>query len=311
MRLSESEQRGEMPDVWVLELSSFQLETTSSLKPTPPPCSTSREDHWTATPTWTNTPRPRRAFSPVSGVQVLNRDDALQSWRWRCRDAQVETFGLDAPAQGEATGGCWKRARRSCGWRKARNQLMPVAELPLAGLHNAANALAALALCRAIDLPLAPAAGRRCATFKGLPHRVENVAEINGVTFYDDSKGTNVGATVAALNGMPQQGGADRRRRRQGPGFHPARAGGGATCPRRGADRPRWREDRRAFWHDCGVPLLRAGNMEEAVQLARARPQPGDAVLLSPACASFDMFRNYEHRAEVFIDAVQQLVRGH
>ena len=130
---------------------------------------------------------------------MLNREDRY-SLAMAQPERRVMTFGLDAPQKPEDWGlldgenGPWLA--------QGENRLMPMADLPLAGLHNAANALAALALCRAIDLPLQPLL-EALREFKGLPHRVEKVAEINGVTFYDDSKGTNVGATVAALNGMP------------------------------------------------------------------------------------------------------------
>jgi UDP-N-acetylmuramoylalanine--D-glutamate ligase len=172
-------------------------------------------------------------------------------------------------------------------------------------LHNATNALAALALCRAIGLEYAPLL-QALREFKGLPHRVQRVADVNGVAFYDDSKGTNVGATCAALAGMPNKvvliAGGDGK----GQDFSPLRdpvarnARAVVLIGRDGAQIE-------SVLEDCGVPLMRATSMEEAVRQAHAAAQPGDAVLLSPACASWDMFRNYVHRAEVFIQAVKEL----
>ena len=174
--------------------------------------------------------------------------------------------------------------------------LCPVSDLPIAGLHNAANALAALALCRAIDLPYAsllPA----LKTFKGLPHRVEKVAEINGVTWYDDSKGTNVGATEAALKGFTQPviliAGGDGK----GQDFLPLREAAHHARAVLLIGR-----DARLIESALGprTPVQQCGTLENAVAVARALAQTGDVVLLSPACASWDQFRNYVHRAEVF-----------
>jgi UDP-N-acetylmuramoylalanine--D-glutamate ligase len=186
-------------------------------------------------------------------------------------------------------------------------RLLALAELPLAGRHNAANALAALALCEG-GLGIAPQrliAGLK--TFRGLPHRVELVAErVDGVRFYDDSKGTNVGATVAALAGTDCPvvliAGGDGK----GQDFSPlapvlARKARVLVLIGRDADRI---EQAVA---GCGVRVECAADLDAAVDLANACAQPGDAVLLSPACASLDMFRNYAHRAEVFVAAVRRL----
>src|SRR5581483_2076967 len=174
-------------------------------------------------------------------------------------------------------------------------KLIPLAQLRVAGMHNAANALAALALTRAVDLPYEPLleALRR---FEGLPHRVQKVAEIDGIVFYDDSKGTNVGATVAALNGMRQKvvliAGGDGKDQDFRP-LAPAVTQRARAVVLIGRDR----EKIAASLRDSGVTLLRADSMDEAVRAAAHAARQGDAVLLSPACASFDMFRNYEHRA--------------
>ena len=163
----------------------------------------------------------------------------------------------------------------------------------------------------AIGCPLAPMLhGLR--EYRGEPHRVEPVAIVDEVEYFDDSKGTNVGATVAALIGLgaerARQARRDPRRRRQGPGLRAAgRAGARATrapCVLIGRDAPVIE----AALASAGVAASRPRDARGAVTLAAGRAQPGDAVLLSPACASFDMFRNYAHRAEVFVDAVQALV---
>jgi UDP-N-acetylmuramoylalanine--D-glutamate ligase len=183
--------------------------------------------------------------------------------------------------------------------------LLNVDEMRIDGLHNAVNALAALALCRAIGIAYEPLLGA-LREFKGLPHRVEWVADIGGVAFYDDSKGTNVGATCAALAGLPRKvvliAGGDGKGQDFAPLSQPVTQNARAVVLI-GRDGPRIG----TALQSAGVPLLAAGSMEQAVQIAFQEANPGDAVLLSPACASFDMFRNYAHRAEVFINAVRAL----
>jgi UDP-N-acetylmuramoylalanine--D-glutamate ligase len=190
------------------------------------------------------------------------------------------------------------------------HRLMPVDALALRGRHNAMNALAALALARAIDCPLAPmmhALGR----YAGEPHRLQLIATIGGVAYYDDSKGTNVGATVAALNGL----GAERKKlvvivggEGKGQNFEPlaapvARHARAVVVLGRDAAAIRSVLEHGA---PC-VPLFNADTLEQAVGIASTHTHAGDAVLLSPACASFDMFRNYMHRGEVFAEAVREL----
>jgi UDP-N-acetylmuramoylalanine--D-glutamate ligase len=184
-------------------------------------------------------------------------------------------------------------------------RLMPVDALRIRGLHNAANALAALALARAIGLPLASLLhGLR--EYKGEPHRVEVIAQIEGIDFVDDSKGTNVGATVAALDGLAQMtvliAGGDGK----GQDFSPLAAPVARWCRAVmliGRDAPRIRES----LGETDVPLHDHATLEAATQAAAQLAQPGDAVLLSPACASFDMFKNYAHRADVFRQAVADI----
>jgi UDP-N-acetylmuramoylalanine--D-glutamate ligase len=190
------------------------------------------------------------------------------------------------------------------------NRLMPVDALQIRGRHNAANALAALALCRAIGLPLARLLhGLR--EYRGEPHRVEMVANVGGVDYFDDSKGTNVGATVAALNGLGEEGrearllliaGGDGKGQDFAPLAEPVRRHA-RTVLLIGRDAPAIR----AALVDTGVELIDCPTLEEAVGKAADMARAGDAVLLSPACASLDMFRNYAHRAEVFIDAVREI----
>jgi UDP-N-acetylmuramoylalanine--D-glutamate ligase len=225
----------------------------------------------------------------------------------------VISFGLDTPPGAEDFG---LRLRDGVPWLVQGKQfLLPQAELPISGLHNAANALAALALCVSLGYDAAnllPA----LRSFRGMPHRVEKIAEIGGVTWYDDSKGTNVGATVAALEGIGGEMAArDKHNPRivliaggdgKGQDFSPLKmpvAQHARAVVLIGRDAP---VISRAL-ADAGVPLVAAADMADAVRQARALAQPQDAVLLSPACASFDMFRDYQHRAEVFIAAVRAL----
>jgi UDP-N-acetylmuramoylalanine--D-glutamate ligase len=180
---------------------------------------------------------------------------------------------------------------------------MPVDALRIRGAHNQANALAALALASAIDVPMATLLhGLR--SFEGEPHRCERIAVIDEVEYYDDSKGTNVGATVAALIGLDKQvlliAGGDGKGQDFSP-LAPAVARHAAAVFLIGRDAPTIR----SALSGGDVPLHDCTSLEEAVTRAAEMARPGQAVLLSPACASFDMFRNYGHRAQVFVDAVR------
>lgn len=185
------------------------------------------------------------------------------------------------------------------------NRLMPADALRLHGAHNHANVLAALALLRAAGVPMA-AMLRGLQDFDAGPHRCTQVAVIHDVDYYDDSKGTNVGATVAALSGLGKRcvliAGGDGKGQHFGP-LAPAVRRHARAVVLIGRDAPLLREALK----DTGVPLLDADSMEAAVELAARQAVAGDAVLMSPACASFDMFRNYPHRSEVFNAAVRQL----
>jgi UDP-N-acetylmuramoylalanine--D-glutamate ligase len=287
------------PQVWVLELSSFQLETTSSLNADAATVLNLSEDHMDRYPDMDAYAAAKARIFSGSGVQVLNRDDA-RTLAMALPGRHVVTFGLDRSPQDENFGLCEDEL---C---LGGDMLMPLSTLPVAGLHNAANALAALALTRVLGLPM-EALLRGLVHFKGLPHRVEKVMEIDGVTWYDDSKGTNVGATEAALYGMGNRRavvilGGDGK----GQDFGPLKAAVEANARAVlliGRDAPQIG----AAIAGSGVEIRQAADMADAVAQAHRLAQPGDAVLLSPACASFDMFRNYAHRAEVFIAAVKQL----
>ncbi|WP_269531698.1 UDP-N-acetylmuramoyl-L-alanine--D-glutamate ligase [Chitinimonas sp. BJYL2] len=290
------------PDVWVLELSSFQLETTLSLAPDAAAVLNLSEDHLDRYDSMLHYAMAKARIFEGLGAMVLNREDGY------CRGMvrpgrQVFWFGLDAPRSPTEYGlrPFGQGHELVCG----DYALMLATELPVAGLHNAANALAALALTRAIGLPTMPLVNA-LRHFKGLPHRVEFVAQVRGVDYYDDSKGTNVGATEAALRGMTRPvvliAGGDGK----GQDFRPladAVRGKVRAAVLIGRDAQQL--------HDAlapsGIKLIRADNMEAAVKLAAAEAHDGDVVLMSPACASLDMFKNYAHRAEVFISAVKAL----
>jgi UDP-N-acetylmuramoylalanine--D-glutamate ligase len=290
------------PDIYVLELSSFQLETTSSLHADAATVLNVSEDHLDRYPGMAEYAAAKARIFAGDGVQVLNRRNNW-SKQMALPERHVVYFGDDGPDAAHNYG--LRQTGRDIWLMQGDTDLLNFAECRIAGLHNATNALAALALCRAIGLNRAPllAALRE---FKGLPHRVEWVTEIKGITFFDDSKGTNVGATCAAIDGLPPKvvliAGGDGK----GQDFNPLqqhirRNARGVVLI--GRDAPLIAAAIKA----ANVPLIGADNMQEAVQKAFSAAQPGDAVLLSPACASFDMFRNYIHRAEVFVSAVRQL----
>ncbi len=316
--LSNWQDKGELPDVWVLELSSFQLETTSSLTPDSAAVLNVTEDHLDRYDgSMQKYAAAKARIFAGHGVQVLNRED---DW---CRSMALEGrevvwFGTDAPRAASEYGLVAENDDFSL--RAGETKIMKAGELPLAGLHNAANALSALALCRAIGLELAPLVAA-LKSFKGLPHRVELVAEVSGVRYYDDSKGTNVGATEAALKGMTHPviliAGGDGK----GQDFSPLKDACERSCRAVlliGRDAPLiaevLNEATSGFLpgddeEENFLPVLQLPTLELAVQMAANLAEPGDVVLLSPACASWDMFRNYAHRAEVFINSVKALPR--
>jgi UDP-N-acetylmuramoylalanine--D-glutamate ligase len=300
------QRRNKHPDVWVLELSSFQLETTHSLSADAATVLNISEDHMDRyNDMGEYIAAKARIFraSGVGGVQVLNRDDA-DSAAMGLLERKHITFGVNSPPVSTDDWGVEIEGVDT--WLvQGKQRVMKASELQVEGLHNIANALAALALCWSIDLPLPPLVAA-LKKFKGLPHRVEAVAEIKDVIYYDDSKGTNVGATVAALNGLGRHAvvilGGDGKGQDFSP-LEPAVAKHARAVVLIGRDA----EKIAAVLQSCDVPIFSAADMNEAVRLSAAQAQPGDAVLMSPACASFDMYRNYVHRAEAFVSAVRLL----
>jgi len=293
-----------LPECWVLELSSFQIETMRALDPEAATVLNVTDDHLDRYADLDEYAATKAAIFEGGGVQVLNRDDARVA-AMALPGRPLIRFGTSAPAAtddygiAEVAGEAWLV--------RGSQRLLALADLPLAGRHNAANALAALALCEG-GLGIAPQRlTGAVVAFRGLPHRVELVAERrDGVRFYDDSKGTNVGATVAALDGMDCPvvliAGGDGK----GQDFSPLRE---AVARRARAVVLIGRDAARieSALQGSAVAIEHAPDLDVAVVRANELARPGDAVLLSPACASLDMFRNYAHRAEVFVAAARRL----
>ena len=292
---------GKLPGAWVLELSSYQLETTWSLAPDAAAMLNLTEDHLDRYPGLAAYGAAKARVFRGDGVQVLNRDDP-QSLAMATAGRRRITFGLGTPSDDDF--GCV--AVKGAKWiAQGANALIAVASLPIHGWHNAANVMAAMALARAVNAPCAPLV-EAVATFRGLPHRLEKVATFRDVDYYDDSKGTNVGATIAALRGLARPviliaGGVGK-----GQEFAPLAQPVGEYARRVmliGEDAGR----NEAALAAGGVPVERCGSLEEAVAGAARNARAGDAVLLSPACASFDMFRDYKDRGDAFAAAVKAL----
>ncbi len=321
-----------LPEVWVLELSSFQLDGVTGFEPSAAVVLNLSQDHLDWHGSMAAYAAAKARVFGQQALMVLNRDDPLvmallpepsrarlQRPQWR----EHITFGDDLPQRPgdfgieEVNGVVWLvRALEADETLKPRKgealelhlqRLMPADALRIRGRHNALNALAALALSQAAGCALGPLLyGLR--EYRGEPHRVEAVAIVQEVTYFDDSKGTNVGATVAALNGLGQEqrliailGGVGK-----GQDFAPLAepvARHARAVVLIGRDAPLIR----AALAQTGVPLLEASSMTDAVVRAAGLAHAGDAVLMSPACASFDMFDNYEQRAHAFVAAVQAL----
>ena len=291
-----------VPAVWVLELSSFQLEMTHTLAADAATILNVSEDHLDRYAGMSEYAAAKARVFQGDGVALLNRDDAFYPAQLAALAGRTcVSFGLN-PAPNERDYGLIEGSIVRGG-----EKLIALSAMKLVGSHNAANAMATLALCEAIGVApkrVLPA----LAEFSGLPHRVEFVATINGVSFYDDSKGTNVGATLAALQGMGRKVaiilGGEGKEQDFSP-LKPALAQYGRAVALIGRDA----ELIGAAVDGCGIPTQRCADMAAAVRWCAGQASSGDAVLLSPACASFDMFRNYGHRAEVFIAAVRDLQR--
>ena len=296
------------PDVYVLELSSFQLETTTSLQTDAATMLNLSEDHMDRYVSLQDYAIAKAHIFYQATLQVLNRDDAWSMMMARPKLAQV-TFGLsDEDADAKSFG--LRQVSGETWLVEGEKELINMQDLKIAGLHNAANALAAVALSRGIGLDYVPII-QTLYNFKGLPHRVEWVANINEVDYYDDSKGTNVGATCAAIAGLYKHGQPQKvvliaGGEGKGQDFTPLQAAveaNGRAVVLIGRDAGIIE----AALIAIDVPIYRAADMGEAVTIAKRMARAGDAVLLSPACASFDMFKNYEHRAEVFVSCVHGL----
>ncbi|SER30955.1 UDP-N-acetylmuramoylalanine--D-glutamate ligase [Nitrosomonas sp. Nm51] len=297
---------GDLPQVWVLEISSFQLELTAFLNADAATVLNLSEDHLDRYSCMQDYVMAKAGIfkheTHGAGVQVLNRDDVGSMAMAAVEKAQL-TFGLNKPETPMDFG--LVHSHDDVWLAEGDMLLMKTSDLGVNGMHNAANALAALALCRALQVP-ADALVSALREFKGLPHRMEKVTVLGDVTFIDDSKSTNVGATVAALNGLQPRvvliAGGDGK----GQDFSPlqdavARHVRAVVLIGRDADKIAKAID------GGGVPVLFATTMQEAVQKSFLLAQRHDVVLLSPACASYDMFRNYMHRARVFVAAVRAL----
>ncbi|MGR8934625.1 MAG: UDP-N-acetylmuramoyl-L-alanine--D-glutamate ligase [Gammaproteobacteria bacterium] len=287
-------------ELYVLELSSFQLERTTQLRTAAATVLNVTPDHMDRHRDLQEYAREKASIFRGDGTLVLNADDAIVA-AMCVPEREVLTFGLYHAAD------FYVHSEADESWMMFRERrIIPLAELPLQGLHNVANALAALALGYSLGLPFA-AMCKALREFKGLPHRMQRVEVINGVTWINDSKATNIGACVAALAGF-------RRK-------VVLIAGGDA----KGADMrelaPTVIEKAKAvvlIGKDASlieqalhgqVPSSSAHSIQEAVTIAARLAEPGDTVLLAPACASLDQFKNYQERGDKFAAAVRRLPR--
>jgi UDP-N-acetylmuramoylalanine--D-glutamate ligase len=287
-------------ELYVLELSSFQLEATSSLDLRTATVLNVSPDHLDRYASVADYAAAKARIFARCDTAVINLDDPLVVAMPR---PGQRTLGFSLRA---SIGADYAVATRDGEWWLTHGgmPLMPVAAMKIKGLHNAANALAALALGEALGLPM-PAMLAELAEFPGLPHRSQWVADVNGVTYINDSKGTNVGATIAAVSGMTGPlvmiAGGDGKNQDfapladafRGKVRHTVLIGRDAEAVARALHRIGTTETCRS--------------LEEAVKAAARAAQPGDTVLLSPACASLDMFRDYTHRGAVFTQAVKEL----
>jgi UDP-N-acetylmuramoylalanine--D-glutamate ligase len=291
---------GEKFDALVLEVSSFQMERAPTFHPSVAALLNVSDDHLDRYPNF-------QAYAAAKGnmfvnqgvedVAVVPKGDSLASREARRGDARVVTFGPGADI------GVDEAARAIVD--RLRDRRYPLADIRLTGAHNMLNAAAAVA-CASEAGATHEAIARALSKFEGLAHRTAFVAEVGGVRYYDDSKGTNVGAAVAALKGLVEErivliaGGRDKHGAYGPLAEELGRKGRGLVLIGEAADRIAAETKGR-------VPQARASSMAEAVSLAASLAQAGDAVLLSPACSSFDMFRDYADRGRRFKDEVKRL----
>ncbi len=293
-------------ELYVIELSSFQLETTASLQPKVSVVLNISPDHLDRYKSLQDYANTKSSIYEHTEIAVFNRDDPVVMAMCR-NEKSARFFTLNEPKDREYG----LRVINNMRWIYCGDtQLIQDAELKIPGLHNMANALAALAMGEALGLSF-DSMVRTLKRFAGLSHRTQFVKESGGVRWYNDSKGTNVGACVAALEGLAT--GDDQRTVLIAGGigkdadFSPL-----ADLVKRyvrtvillGQDGPLI-----AKALGDAVPIINAVDMDDAVQLAANCAEPGDRVLLSPACASFDMFKNYQQRGDAFVDAVARLVQ--
>ena len=288
----------EPADLYVLELSSFQLERTSCLNAAAAALLNISVDHLDRHESVTEYASQKRRIFRGKGVMVINADDpmvtAMQE-KGRCKF----TFSVHTPADF-----CIAKINGVESLLYGGRPLLPLSDLPLTGRHNMANALAALALGVAAGLDLRQMC-RALKKFKGLPHRMQKVAEIEGVTWVNDSKATNVGACVAALDGYEDKiiliagGDAKGANMRELAPFVKAKA---KSVVLMGKDA----DLIETALNGC-VPVYKANNMQEAVTIASQLAGAGDSVLLSPACASLDQYKNYQERGDMFTKAVLEI----
>lgn len=292
-------------ELYVLELSSFQLETTFSLKPKVSVVLNISPDHMDRYQDLQSYADTKASVYRQAESAVFNLDDPQVMAMNRNRAGDL-FFTLGQPDEGvfgvcESAGESWL-----C---RGADRLMPAASLKIPGTHNVANALAGLAIGSLLQLPN-DSMVRTLEGFSGLSHRTQFIKESVGVRWYNDSKGTNVGACVAALEGLSTPDGNRTVLIAGGDGkgadfslLTPAVARHTRAVVLLGRDAPRI-----AKALGGSVPVMYAKDMDDAVLLAASYAEPGDRVLLSPACASFDMYKNYQQRGDMFADAVARLI---
>ena len=296
-----------VPDYYVLELSSFQLETTYSLNACSATVLNISADHMDRYPTLDDYIKAKKRIFENANKVVVNRDDVLTNPR-PCQNTVQNTsmtsFGLDAPQAANQFGVAESGNSRSL--LHGETLLARVEQITLQGEQNIANILAAMALVETAGVELNPVVINAALNYGGLPHRCEIVAEVNGVKWINDSKGTNAGAAIAAITGFQQDIILIAGGKGKGADFSQL----AQVIKERVKHTILFGEDAGIIFEslDQSVPSTRVDLLEQAVVYAKKLAQSGSVVLFSPACASFDMFDNYEHRGNVYKQLVWELV---